>query len=54
MSKSIKRNHKYFGDDYESHYDYEEHREHLKEKKLKAALRCKNVDALYELIEEEY
>ena len=54
MSKSIKRNNKYFSEDYEFHDDYEEHREHLREKRLRAALKSKNIHALYELTEEEY
>ena len=55
MSKSIKRNNKYFDDDmYESYDAHEEHRAHLREKRLRAALRSKNVNALYELNEEDY
>jgi hypothetical protein len=53
MSKSVKRNNKYYADDllYES-IDHEEHRSRLREKRLRAALRSKNINALYELTEE--
>ena len=54
MSKSIKRNNKYFGEDYESRDEFEEHREHLREKRIRAALRSKNINALYEINEEDY
>lgn len=54
MSKSIKRNNKYFGEDYESHEHFEQHRAHLKEKRLRAAIRSKNINVLYELNEEDY
>lgn len=54
MSKSIKRNNKYFADEYEGHDDYDEHRQHLREKRIRAALKSKNINALYELTEEEY
>jgi quinol monooxygenase YgiN len=54
MSKSIKRNNKYYGDDlYESYTDHEEHRAHIKEKHLRAALKSKNITALCDLTEEE-
>jgi hypothetical protein len=54
MSKSVKRNNKYYGEDlYESH-DAQEHREHLKEKRLRAALKSKNWNVLHQLTEEEY
>lgn len=51
MSKSIKRNNKYFAEEYEAH-DYEDHRERLKEKRLRSALKSRNVNALYDLMEE--
>lgn len=51
MSKSIKRNNKYFSEETEA-YDYEDHRERLKEKRLRSALKSKNVKALYDLMED--
>ena len=54
MSKSIKRNNKYFGEDYESHESIDSHRDHLKEKRLRAAIKSKNIGVLYQLIEEDY
>ena len=54
MSKSVKRNNKYFSDDYDMHENYEEHRAHLRDKRIRAALKSKNINALYELTEEEY
>lgn len=54
MSKSIKRNNKYFGEDYEFHDSYEEHRAHLKEKRMRAAIKSKNINALFKLNEEDY
>lgn len=54
MSKSIKRNNKYFGEEFDSHDNYEEHRQHLREKRLKSAIKSKNIRALYELNEEDY
>ncbi len=54
MSKSVKRNNKYFAEiEHESH-DYEEHRNHLKEKRLRAALKSKNWGILQRITEEEY
>jgi len=54
MSKSVKRNNKYYGydDDYEDHY--EDHGQKLKEKRLKSALRSRNKNAIFDLIEEDY
>jgi Holliday junction resolvasome RuvABC DNA-binding subunit len=53
MSKSVKRNNKY-SDDYE-HYGQNNQRDRIKEKRLRAALKSKNVNALlglgYSLIE---
>lgn len=55
MSKSIKRNNKYFGEEYESMNDhYEEHRQHLREKRIRSALKSKNINALYHLDEDDY
>ena len=51
MSKSIKRNNKYFAEEHEQ-YDYEDHRERLKEKRLRSALKSRNVNALFDLLEE--
>lgn len=52
MSKSFKRNNKY--SNYEEVYDDEcaDHRKHLREKRLRSALRSKNVDRLLELDED--
>lgn len=54
MSKSIKRNYKYDDDLYESHDTIEEHRNHLREKRLRAALKSKNWNILQSITEEEY
>jgi hypothetical protein len=54
MSKSVKRNNKYYADDmYEILDNHEEHREHLKEKRLRSALRSKNWDILQRMMETE-
>jgi hypothetical protein len=53
MSKSVKRNNKYYGEEYES-YEAQEHRNHLKEKRLRAALTSKNWNTLQRITEEEY
>lgn len=53
MSHSVKRFRKYNEEQYdmiEEHYD---RREHLKEKRLKAALRSKAKSALLDLIDDE-
>jgi hypothetical protein len=55
MSKSIKRNNKYYGyddDHYEDHY--EDHGSKLKEKRIRSALRSRNKNAIFDLIEEDY
>lgn len=52
MSKSVKRNNKY-SDDYE-HGGQNNQRDRIKEKRLRAALKSKNVNALFQLTEEEY
>ena len=54
MSKSVKRNNKYLAEDYASFDDHQEHREHLKEKRLRAALTSKNWNILQRITEEEY
>jgi hypothetical protein len=54
MSKSVKRNNKYLAEDYASFDDHQEHSNHLKEKKLRAALKSKNWTILQKLTEEEY
>ena len=54
MSKSIKRNNKYFSEEYESYPIVEEHRTHLKEKRLRAAMTSKNWNILQRITEEEY
>lgn len=53
MSKSIKRFKKYSEEYEEDYYDHDSHRERLKEKRLAAALKTKNLNALMD-IEEEY
>lgn len=52
MSKSIKRNNKY-NEEYE-YGSQNNHRDRIKEKRIQAALRSKNVNALFQLTEEEY
>jgi hypothetical protein len=55
MSKSVKRNNKYYGEDlYESYDGPEGHYNHLKEKRLRAALKSKNWNTLQRITEEEY
>jgi hypothetical protein len=55
MSKSTKRNYKYDDDDYyEAHDLNREPHSRLREKRLRAAMKSKNIDALYKLTEEEY
>lgn len=55
MGKSIKRNNKYFGYDDEGFGGLcEDHKHHLNEKRLKAALRAKNKHVLEALTEEDY
>ena len=54
MSKSIKRNNKYYGyDDYDKD-QYEDHGQKLKEKRMRAALRSRNKNAIFDLIEKDY
>ena len=48
MSKSVKNR-----VDFEAKTDYYDHREHLKEKHLKSALRSKNKNALFDLFESD-
>jgi hypothetical protein len=53
MSKSVKRFRKY-NEDYEDHYnDNYDQRQHLKEKRLQAALRSKAKASLLDLIDDE-
>jgi len=54
MSKSVKRNNKYYGEDLYESYNVQEHRNHLKEKRLRAALKSKNWNTLQRITEEEY
>ncbi len=49
MSKSVKNRET----DFESKTDNYDHRQHLHEKRLKSALRSKNRQALFNLIEED-
>lgn len=57
MSKSIKRNHKYYGYDDDQYYEkYESqlnHKQKLKEKRIQSALRSRNKSAIFDLIEED-
>jgi uncharacterized beta-barrel protein YwiB (DUF1934 family) len=54
MSKSIKRNNKYFGyDEYEDAH-HEDHTLKLKEKRIRSVLRSSNKNAILDLIEEDY
>lgn len=56
MSKSIKRNNKYYGYDddlYEDHH-YETHGQKLLEKRIRSALRSRTKSGLFDLIEEDY
>ena len=53
MSKSIKRNNKYFAEEYEQCIHDDPHAR-LKEKKLRTALRSKNWNILQRITEEEY
>ena len=55
MSKSVKRNNKYFGyddDRYDGHQ--EDHGQKLIEKRIRQALRSRNKSAIFDLIEEDY
>lgn len=52
MSKSYKRNNKY-SDDENYGYDNYSHRQHLKEKRIRAALRTKSKSDLLDLYEED-
>jgi hypothetical protein len=53
MSKSIKRFRKYNDEYYEEGNDHYDHRQHLKEKRLQAALRSKAKASLLDLLENE-
>lgn len=52
MSKSVKRFRKY-NEDYEYADDHYDHREHLREKRMKAALRAKDQSSLLYLMDDE-
>lgn len=55
MSKSVKRNNKYYGYDDDQYDDYhEDHGYKLKEKRIRSALRSRNKNAIFDLIEEDY
>ncbi len=54
MSKSVKRNNKYYGNDDEYTEYYEDHGRKLKEKRILSALRSRNKSAIFDLIEEDY
>lgn len=54
MSKSIKRNNKYFGYDDDDHSAVYDHKAHLREKRLRAALKSKNAQRLLDITEEDY
>lgn len=53
MSKSVKRNNKYYGYDDEHESYHEDHGQKLKEKRLRSALRSRNKNAIFDLIEED-
>lgn len=55
MSKSVKRNNKYNGydDDYCDNH-YEDPSQKLIEKRIRSALRSRNKNAIFDLIEEDY
>lgn len=52
MSKSVKRFRKY-NEDYEEYNDDYDHREHLKEKRMRSALRAKDKSSLLYLMDDE-
>lgn len=55
MSKSVKRNNKYYGyDEYEIHDAHEDHGQKLKEKRMRSILKSRNKNAIFDLIEEDY
>lgn len=55
MSKSIKRNNKYYGYDDDQYDDkYQDHSQKLKEKRIRSVLRSRNKNAIFDLIEEDY
>lgn len=55
MSKSIKRNNKYYGyDEYDYGEVHEDHTQKLREKRIRSALRSRNKNAIFDLIEEDY
>jgi hypothetical protein len=54
MSKSIKRNNKYYSDDEYYQDNYEDHSKKLIEKRIRSALRSRNKNAIFDLIEEDY
>jgi hypothetical protein len=54
MSKSVKRNNKYYGYDDEYEDYYEDHGQKLTEKRIRSALRSRNKNAIFDLIEEDY
>ena len=53
MSLSVKRFRKYNEEQYDMIEENYDRREHLKEKRLRAALRSKTKDALLDLIDDE-
>lgn len=55
MSKSVKRNNKYYGyDEVDQQNHYESHDIKLKEKRIRSALRSRNKRAILDLYEEDY
>jgi hypothetical protein len=55
MSKSVKRNNKYYGYDNDFNEDhYEDNSQKLIEKRIRSALRSQNKKAIFDLIEEDY
>lgn len=55
MSKSIKRNNKYYGYDDDQYCDRSghDHIQKLKEKRIRSVLRSRNKNAIYDLFEED-
>jgi hypothetical protein len=54
MSKSVKRNNKYYDHDDDYGNYYEDPGQKLKEKRLKSALRSRNKNAIFDFFEEDY
>lgn len=53
MSKTRRSYRDEYDDEYDS-YDYEEYRSHKKEKRLKSALKTRDIDELLNMEDDEY